>query len=78
MTATEREREGKNGEKKRGMSPEEMMKPKNDCQREKEGGREKDGGKKRKTDCLGVDSKRVEGGMERLKSLTAIEGFGFK
>lgn len=63
------------------MSPEEMMKPKNDCQRRRrEGEREqqkkkkKDGGKK-KNDRLffGVVGKRVDEG-KISRSMMAIEG----
>lgn len=46
------------------MSPEEMMKPKNDCQRgrETEGDtKRKDGGMERKTDCWGASEERLEG-----------------
>lgn len=48
----EPEREIENGGKKGGMLPEEMMKPKNGCQKRKAGRYgAKDGGKNRKTDC---------------------------
>lgn len=35
---------GENGEKKRGMLPEEMMKPKNECQGEEESERQRERG----------------------------------
>lgn len=61
----ERKIEGKNGEKEGGMSPEEMMKPKNACQKEKESKRWWEGEKRQIVSGLTANEEgRREGKME--------------